>query len=77
MDRAWKISRYFDLPTLYDVAFMAVAEMVAERTAEECEYWTANEKLVNVLARRRKYVNYLQYVDFLPPPESGGIFRGG
>ncbi|WP_243113653.1 hypothetical protein [Desulfofundulus salinus] len=50
MDRAWKISRYFDLPTLYDAAFMAVAEVVAERTREECEYWTADEKLVSAVA---------------------------
>ncbi|MQL51568.1 PIN domain-containing protein [Desulfofundulus thermobenzoicus] len=59
MDRAWKISRYFDLPTMYDAAFMAVAEVVAERTGEECEYWTADEKLVNILGGKRKYVKLL------------------
>ncbi|MGB9803438.1 type II toxin-antitoxin system VapC family toxin, partial [Desulfofundulus sp.] len=28
MDLAWKISRHFDMPTLYDAAFLAVAEVV-------------------------------------------------
>ncbi|MFZ5634592.1 MAG: type II toxin-antitoxin system VapC family toxin [Bacillota bacterium] len=60
MDRAWKISRYFDFPTLYDAAFLAVAEIIAERTGETCEYWTADEKLVNQLNGRREYVRCLK-----------------
>lgn len=59
MDRTWKISRHFDLPTLYDAAFMAVAEVVAERVGEECEYWTTDQKLVNALGGKREYVKYL------------------
>lgn len=60
MDRAWKISRYFDMPTLYDSAFLAVAEVVAERTGEVCEYWTADERLVNLLDGKKKYVRFLR-----------------
>lgn len=59
-ERAWKISRHFDMPTLYDSAFLAVAEAVTERTGEICEYWTADEKLINVLGNRMEYVRYLK-----------------
>lgn len=60
MDRAWKISRYFDLPTLYDAAYLAVAEVIEERTGEACEFWTADERLINSLGGKRKYVMLLQ-----------------
>lgn len=60
IERSWKISRYFDLPTLYDAAFLAVAEIVAERTREPCQYWTADEKLVNHLNGRKDYVHRLK-----------------
>jgi len=58
-ERAWLISRRFDLPTLYDAAFLAVAEVVAEKTGEVCEYWTVDEKLVNLLGGQRAYVRWL------------------
>jgi len=60
MDRAWKISRHFDMPTLYDTSFLAVAEVVAERTGEICEYWTEGEKLINQLNGRREYIRWLK-----------------
>jgi predicted nucleic acid-binding protein len=50
-DRAWEIARAFDMPTLYDAAFMAVTELApgpADRT-----FWTADAELVRVLGRRR------------------------
>lgn len=59
MDRAWKISRYFDLPTLYDATYLAVAEVIEERTGEACEFWTADERLINSLGGKRKYVMLL------------------
>lgn len=62
MDRAWKIGRHFDMPSLYDAAFLAVAEVVAERTGEVCQYWTADEKLVNLLGGRKGYVKFLKEV---------------
>ncbi|MDF9407139.1 MAG: tRNA(fMet)-specific endonuclease VapC [Pelotomaculum sp. PtaB.Bin013] len=60
MDRAWKISRYFDMPTLYDATYLAVAEIVEERTSEICEFWTADERLFNALDGKKKYVMLLQ-----------------
>ncbi|OPY63670.1 MAG: tRNA(fMet)-specific endonuclease VapC [Pelotomaculum sp. PtaU1.Bin065] len=59
MDRAWKISRYFDMPTLYDATYLAVAEIVEERTKEVCEFWTADERLFNALNGKKKYVMLL------------------
>ena len=60
MDRAWKISSYFDLPTLYDAAFMAVSEVVMQETGELCEFWTADERLINTMGGRRDYVRLLR-----------------
>lgn len=59
-DRAWKISRYFDLPTLYDSAFLAVSEEIKWRTGETCEFWTADERLVLDLKGKKEYVNSLK-----------------
>lgn len=63
MDLAWKIGRHLDMPTLYDAAFLAVAEEVERRTGEICEFWTADEKLVNLLNGRRRYVRFLKEID--------------
>jgi len=60
MDLAWKISCYFDLPTLYDTAFLAVTEVIIEKTMENCEFWTADERLVNSLRGKKDYVNFLK-----------------
>ncbi len=60
MDRAWKISCYFDLPTLYDATFLAVAEEIREKTGENCEFWTADERLVNSLRGKKSYVSLLK-----------------
>ncbi len=60
MDRAWKISRYFDMTTLYDATYLAVAEIVEERTGEICEFWTGDERLVNSLDGRRNYVRLVR-----------------
>ena len=59
MERAWQISCPHDLPTLYDAAFLAVAEMAAEATGEVCEFWTADERLVNSLLGSHPYVRLL------------------
>ncbi len=60
IDRAWKISCYFDLPTLYDAAFLAVAEEIEDKTGEICDFWTADERLVNSLGGKKEYVNFLK-----------------
>lgn len=57
--QAWKISRSFDLPTLYDAAFLAVAETITLKTGDVCEFWTADEKLINSLNGKKGYVNFL------------------
>ena len=59
-DRAWKISRYFNLPTLYDAAFLAVSEEIKWRTGETCELWTTDERLVQNLKGKKEYVNSLK-----------------
>lgn len=59
MDRAWKISCYYDLPTLYDAAFLAVAEEIRDRTGQICEFWTADERLINALKGKKEYVSFL------------------
>lgn len=56
MDRAWKISNYFDLTTLYDASFLAVAETITDKTGQTCEFWTADERLVNSLRGKKNYV---------------------
>lgn len=60
MDKAWRISYTFDLATLYDAAFLAVAEVIAEKTGEVCEYWTADERLINSLKGKRNHVIFLR-----------------
>jgi predicted nucleic acid-binding protein len=61
-DRSWEIARAFDLPTLYDAAFMAVTELApgpVERTL-----WTADAALVRLLGRKRpSYVRELSELD--------------
>lgn len=50
---AWRIAERFDLPVLYDAAYLAVAE------AEQAEFWTADEKLVRKLNGALPYVRLL------------------
>ncbi|AEG58962.1 type II toxin-antitoxin system VapC family toxin [Desulforamulus ruminis] len=61
-DRAWKISRYFDLPTLYDAAFLAVSEEIQWKTGETCEFWTADERLAQDLKGKKDYVSLLKEI---------------
>lgn len=67
MDSTYKISRYFNMATLYDAAFLAVSEVVGERTGESCEFWTADEKLINLLNGRRDYVRHLKEFSQISP----------
>ena len=61
-DRAWEIARAFDMPTLYDAAFMAVTELAAGPAART--FWTADEELVRRLGSRRpSYVRELSELD--------------
>ncbi|MBE3588349.1 MAG: type II toxin-antitoxin system VapC family toxin [Thermoanaerobacteraceae bacterium] len=56
---AWEIAAKENLPTLYDAAYLAVAEVTAKDSKEACEFWTADERLVNTLGGRKKYVRLL------------------
>jgi predicted nucleic acid-binding protein len=43
---------------MYDAAFLAVAEVITDKTGEICEFWTVDERLVNSLKGKKIYVNY-------------------
>ncbi|AGK99799.1 type II toxin-antitoxin system VapC family toxin [Desulfoscipio gibsoniae] len=49
---AWRIAKTENLPTLYDAAYLAVAEIVSRQSDEVCIFWTADERLVNSLSNR-------------------------
>jgi predicted nucleic acid-binding protein len=61
MRAAWRIADKEKLPTLYDAAFLAVAEIISRQNGEECEFWTADEKLVNAVDK--KYIRLLKKSD--------------
>lgn len=48
--RAWEIAEQYQLLTLYDSVFLAVAEQ------ESAQYWTADHVLLKKLIRRPSYV---------------------
>ena len=60
LDLAWTISRSLEMPTLYDAAFLAAAELIALTTGEICEFWTADERLCNLLNGRKEYIRLLK-----------------
>ena len=47
--RAWEIAEQYQMPTLYDAAFLACAESVGVG----CQFWTADKTLLNQLAPNR------------------------
>lgn len=47
--KAWEVAQLYHLPTLYDAAFMACAEITDDR----CQFWTADKKLLNQLGSSR------------------------
>lgn len=51
--RTWAIAEQFSLATLYDAAFLAVAEL------ESAEFWTADQSLLNTLTPCPAYVQHL------------------
>ncbi|MDA8334321.1 MAG: type II toxin-antitoxin system VapC family toxin [Peptococcaceae bacterium] len=61
-DLTWSIACDEKLPTLYDAAYLAVAETAVARYAVGglCEFWTADERLVNHLGGHRAYVRLLR-----------------
>lgn len=59
MRAAWRIADKEKLPTLYDAAYLAVAESISRQNGEECEFWTADERLTNLVTHKR-YVKLLK-----------------
>lgn len=47
--RAWEIAEQYQMPTLYDAAFLACAESVGV----DCQFWTADKTLLNQLGKNR------------------------
>ncbi|HMM41572.1 MAG TPA: type II toxin-antitoxin system VapC family toxin [Thermomicrobiales bacterium] len=47
--RAWEFATTFDLPTLYDAAFLACAEMTPAPAGAIREFWTADDALLRAL----------------------------
>lgn len=45
-EKAWQVSTKFQLPTLYDAAFLAVCERVAEESRVAVQFWTADKEMV-------------------------------
>lgn len=50
---AWDMAKELGLPTLYDTAYLALAKLC------ECEFWTADEVLVNSLQGKLAWVNWI------------------
>jgi predicted nucleic acid-binding protein len=67
MRAAWRIAETEELPTLYDAAYLAVAEIVTKQNGKKCEFWTADQRLVKGLGSRKEYVKLLQTVNTHPP----------
>lgn len=58
---AWSVSVAENLSTLYDAAFLAVAELATKKSGSgPCLFWTADEKLVNSLQGRKDCVRLLR-----------------
>jgi predicted nucleic acid-binding protein len=52
--KTWAIAEQFSLASLYDAAFLAVAEL------ESAEFWTADQSLLNTLTPCPAYVQKLE-----------------
>lgn len=60
MNTAWRIGIEEKLSTLYDAAYLAVAEVVAKQSNKVCEFWTADKKLVNLLSGKKQFIKLLE-----------------
>lgn len=52
--RAWELAKKLRLPTVYDVHYLALAEL------RNCEFWTADTRLYNAAKEKLPYVHHLQ-----------------
>ena len=60
MRAAWRIADEEALSTLYDAAYLAVSEILSRQNGEECEFWTADKRLVNSISSKKKFVKLLE-----------------
>ncbi|MBI5651375.1 MAG: type II toxin-antitoxin system VapC family toxin [Chloroflexi bacterium] len=51
--RAWELAKQFELPTVYDAVYLALAE------AHQCDFWTADRKLFARVKDQLVYVKHL------------------
>lgn len=54
---AWRLAETYKRPTLYDAYYLALAEL------RDCEFWTADERLINSVAGL-PFVKHIK--DFVP-----------
>lgn len=68
--RAWEIAKRYNLPTLYDAAFMACVEVVPAADGAIRQFWTADSALVRQLGGEKPaYVRVLGENGPRRPPE--------
>ena len=53
LKEAWDMAKEFGLPTLYDTAYLALAKLC------DCEFWTADEVLINSLQGKLPWVKWI------------------
>jgi len=53
LKEAWDMAKELGLPTLYDTAYLALAKLC------NCEFWTADEVLINSLQGRVSWVKWI------------------
>jgi predicted nucleic acid-binding protein len=51
--RAWELAARFNRPAAYDAHYLALAEMM------DCEFWTADRRLFNVVKDELPWVHWL------------------
>jgi predicted nucleic acid-binding protein len=59
---AWRIAETYNLPTLYDAYYLALAEQ------RECDFWTADERLANATGG----LPYIKLIRDYAPGQLGG-----
>jgi predicted nucleic acid-binding protein len=50
---AWMLAKQFNQPRTYDAAYLALAQL------NNCEFWTADERLYNSVATRLAWVKWI------------------
>jgi predicted nucleic acid-binding protein len=53
LKEAWDLAKELGLPTLYDTTYLALAKLC------NCEFWTADEVLINSLRGRFSWVKWI------------------